>query len=153
MSLALRRFVVLQAFLIWQGGFFFYATVVVPTGTVVLESAKLQGAITQGTTNWLNAFGVASLVLLAWDQLASPIRCRKRWLSWSLMAIALGVQISLHPVLDRMFDAETGSYTDRPTFKYWHGIYLWATAVHWLAGLAALWFMLCAWHAESRSRP
>ena len=151
MPLALRRFFVLQAFLIWQGGFFFYAAVVVPTGTAVLESAKLQGAITQRTTNWLNAFGVASLATLAWDQLASPIRCRKRWLAWSLMAIALAVQITLHPVLDRLFDAETALYIDRPTFKYWHGIYLWATAVHWLAGLAAVWFMLLAWHTESRS--
>lgn len=152
MWLALRRFLVLQAFLIWQGGFFFYAVVVVPVGTAVLESAKLQGAITQRTTNWLNAFGVAALTALAWDQLSSSVRCQRRWLAWWLMALPLAVQIALHPVLDRNFDAAGLAYTDRPTFKYWHGVYLWATAVHWLAGLAAVWFMLRAWHLESRGR-
>lgn len=152
MSSALRRFLVVQTFLIWQGGFFIYAVVVVPIGTAVLESASLQGAITQRVTNWLNVIGLLSLVLLAWDQVEVRTFRRSRWIAWSFLAVTLAVQIGLHPSLDRMFDSELRSFADRPTFKFWHGVYLWAAVVQWVIGLMAVWFMLRAWHAESRSR-
>ena len=41
-----RRFVVVQALLLWQGGFLFYAAIVVPVGTDELGSAFAQGKIT-----------------------------------------------------------------------------------------------------------
>ena len=46
----LRRFLVVQALLLWQGGFLFYAAFVVPAGTEVLGSAAAQGAITVRAT-------------------------------------------------------------------------------------------------------
>ena len=43
----LRRFLVLIALFFWQGGFTFYAAVVVPVGQQVLHSHLRQGFVTQ----------------------------------------------------------------------------------------------------------
>ena len=67
MSEIARRFVVLHAFLLWQGGFVVYGGVVVPVGAEVLGSDRLQGFVTQQVTGWLNLFGVAWCAALAWD--------------------------------------------------------------------------------------
>ena len=64
----LRRFLVVQALMLWQGGFLFYAAVVVPAGTEVLGSGAAQGPITARVTDALNLCGLAALVLTAWDQ-------------------------------------------------------------------------------------
>jgi hypothetical protein len=149
----LRRFLVFQSLLAWQGGFFFYAVVVVPVGTRILESAALQGAITQSVSNWLNAFGVVSLGLLAWDQVAVPHRRTGRWYTWSVMAACHVALIALHPYLDSHFDPADLTYGDRPTFKFWHGIYLWAIGLQWFAGLASAWLTLSAWHRPSKGAP
>ena len=47
---ALRRFIVLVALCFWQGGFTFYAGVVVPVGTDVLGSSLKQGFVTRRVT-------------------------------------------------------------------------------------------------------
>ena len=39
MALTLRRFLVVQALMLWQGGFLFYTSAVVPTGTNLLGAA------------------------------------------------------------------------------------------------------------------
>ena len=65
-----RRFLVIQALLLWQGGFLFYAAVVVPTGTEVLGSFE-QGRVTRHVTNSMNVIGAVTLIILAWDQLAN----------------------------------------------------------------------------------
>lgn len=54
-----RTFLLFQAWLAWQGGFFFYAAVVVPIGSDVLGSPITQGFVTQEVTRWLNILGVA----------------------------------------------------------------------------------------------
>src|SRR5262249_56597146 len=89
----LRRFLVLIALFFWQGGFTFYAAVVVPIGQQVLNSHLRQGFITQQVTNYLNLSGAIALVPLAWEVVVSgdPSR-RRRWfrgLLWTLMALAL----------------------------------------------------------------
>ena len=53
----LRRLLVLAAFAFWQGGFTFYAAVVVPVGTEVLGSSMEQGSITRRVTVYLNMAG------------------------------------------------------------------------------------------------
>src|SRR5437899_2231150 len=53
----LRRFTVLIALMFWQGGFTFYAAVVVPIGQEELGSHESQGFITRGVTNYQNRAG------------------------------------------------------------------------------------------------
>jgi hypothetical protein len=65
MRISLRRLLVLQFLLLWQGGFVFYTAVVVPAGTAVLGSAAAQGAITARVTDTLNLIGLLSLFMLA----------------------------------------------------------------------------------------
>ena len=148
-----RRFLVVQSLLAWQGGFFFYAVVVVPVGTRVLESASLQGAITQSVSNWLNVFGGIALAVLAWDQLATRSHQRGRWATWVVMALTLLLVASLHHTLDALFDAESATTTNRATFKFWHGVYLWTMAAQWLAALVSVWLSLMAWHRQSKGAP
>ena len=62
----LRRFSVIAALMFWQGGFTFYAAVVVPIGQENLGHEE-QGFITREVTNYLNLAGAAALLLLAWD--------------------------------------------------------------------------------------
>jgi hypothetical protein len=65
-----RRFVVIYAFLLWQGGFVVYGGVVVPIGSDQLGSDLAQGLITQRVSVWLNIFGVVWCLALGWDCLA-----------------------------------------------------------------------------------
>ena len=59
----LRRFLVVIAFLFWQGGFLFYASVVVPVAQKELatsqepDSHRRQGFVTRRVTNFLNLSG------------------------------------------------------------------------------------------------
>ena len=149
----LRRFLVFQSLLAWQGGFFLYATFVIPIGTEVLESAAQQGAITQRVSNWLNVLGVLALVLLAVDQIAvRPLR-KSRWVVWFMAALCHIYQLVLHPCLDSQFDPATLAIKDRQRFYFWHETYLTAAGIQWFACLIAIWLLLVAWHRESRGTP
>ena len=147
MPMAVLRFLVLWLFLVWQGGFFVYAAIVVPIGTDVLESARLQGAVTQRVTHWLNGFGIAALLAIAFlDLLTMTVRAnRARWFCWLIMAVAHLMQLHLRTILDRDFDPTTLSIADRPHFRYWHGVYLWAAAIQWAVGLLWLALTIRAW--------
>jgi len=141
----LRRFLALQAFLAWHGGFFFYAAVVVPTGTDVLGSPAAQGAITQQVTTWLNRIGIVALAVLAWDVSATPPYRRRRWATWGLMAICLAALFYLHAVLDANFDPVRRSSPDPATFHVVHEVYLSVSTALWAAGLVFAWFTVKAW--------
>ena len=73
-----RRLLVLAALMFWQGGFTFYAAVVVPVGKEVLGSHFNQGRITRRVTVYLNLAGAVALLPLAWDAAASADRAA-RW--------------------------------------------------------------------------
>src|SRR5689334_22865465 len=66
-----RRFAVLAALMFWQGGFTFYAGVVVPIGTDVFGSAAGQAGITRRVAWYINVSGAAALAVFAWDVLAA----------------------------------------------------------------------------------
>lgn len=152
----LRRVLVLFAFAVWQGGFFFYASVVVPVGTDVLGSAAAQGTITRRVTNWLNFIGVIGLIVTAWDQSRTrdprSRRVATRWWTWSVMLVCQYLLFFLHQVLDYFMSPDGTRIVIRPFFRPVHEAYLWACTVQWAAGLVMLWLMLKAWSAEDREK-
>jgi hypothetical protein len=149
----LRRFLVLAALMFWQGGFTFYAAIVVPIGTDVLGSKAEQGRITRQVAFDINLTGAIALAVLAWDVVATPSPRTMRWgrrLTWFAMAVALGVLFLLHGRLDSMFNPDDLFIADRPTFRMLHRAYLWVSTVQW--GCAILFAMatLAAWQVADR---
>ena len=149
---SLRRFVVVQAFAVWQGGFVFYSAVVVPTGTDALGAAA-QGEVTRAVTVWLNLLGLVWAAVFLWELLADPDpdrgRRRLRWAGWVLAVELLVALALLHLRLERLLDAD-----DPPApglFYRWHAAYLWASTAHWLLGLLLAWLTVRAWGAAPRA--
>ena len=139
MATLLRRFVVLTALMFWQGGFLFYASVVVPIGQEVLDSHKEQGFITQRVTNYLNLSGAIALALLAWDIAASrdksTWRYSARWLCWLGMLATLLWLVWLHPRLDDLLDATLKDIIEHRSFRAQHRTYLWVSTAQWVFGM------------------
>ncbi|MGL6074432.1 MAG: hypothetical protein ACRC8S_09760 [Fimbriiglobus sp.] len=141
----LRRFVVIYAFLLWQGGFVFYGAVVVPIGSDVLGSDRPQGFITQRVTVWLNFFGLVWCAALTWDCLSH----RDRWRGW-LVLVSLVLQLALfaiHWEMTTYLDFDTETVTSRLTFRRWHQVYLTISTAHWLMAIVVLWRTLRLWRA------
>jgi hypothetical protein len=150
--IVLRRFLVLAALMFWQGGFTFYAAVVVPVGQHVLGSHLEQGLITRRVTPYLNLAGTVALLALAWDTAATrdPTVHRRwwRWLAWAGMLLTLGALAWLHPRLDGLLEPHSGRILDRGSFRTGHRWYLWLSTVQWALGIAYGLATLAAWRAE-----
>lgn len=150
----LRRFLVLAALMFWQGGFTFYAAVVVPIGQEVLGSHQSQGFITRQVTDYLNLAGAICLLPLAWDTaISTPSSIRRhwlRWLSWVGMAVILGLLVGLHGQLDTLLDPDAYAILDRPTFRSGHRLYLWLSTIQWSFCLVYMGLTLIAWREEDR---
>jgi hypothetical protein len=155
MGQLLRRFTVAATLMFWQGGFTFYAAIVVPTGADVLGGHLEQGFVTRRVTNYLNLAGAAALPVLAWDVASSSdvVRWRRRlrWAIWALLVATLAGQVWLHVRLDRLLDAGEHVILDRAAFRWEHGFYLNVSTVQWFAGLIALFLSLWAWRAELKT--
>jgi hypothetical protein len=136
----LRRFLLFQAFMLWQGGFLFYTSFVVPVGTRVLGSAEGQGRITARVTESLNVCGVVALALMLWDVVVR--RGQARFVLWFVMAAIQAWLFHLHAELDARMDAERTFVVKRDEFYGLHRLYLIASTVQWVAGLAWMWLAL-----------
>ncbi len=148
-----RRFLVLIALLFWQGGFTFYAAVVVPTGQEVLGSHLDQGFITRQVTNSLNLSGAVALLVLALDLAAAreTARVRRlRWLLWLGMVATLVALVWLHPHIDQYLDPETQTVIDHKAFYPLHRLYLWVSTVQWGCAVGYAWLTLRAWRETDR---
>lgn len=145
-----RRCLVVAALMFWQGGFTFYASIVVPVGQSVLGS-DIQGQLTQRVTNFLNLAGLCALAVLAWEASTSddPARWRRglRWASWIGAAIALGLLAWLHLELDARL-GPSAEVHQRRIFRVWHRAYLWVSTVQWAFLLAFTGLTLWAWSME-----
>lgn len=140
----------------WQGGFTFYAAVVVPIGQDELGSHLPQGFITRRVTNYLNLAGAVALVPLAWDVVADPSVKRRlaRGLCWFGMAAALAVLVWLHPRLDALMDLDSQTLLDRRSFRTGHRWYLWISTVQWALAVVYTALSVWAWKAElAKPRP
>jgi hypothetical protein len=153
MTLA-RRFVVLAALMFWLGGFTFYASIVVPIGTRVLQSSRRQGFITREVTADLNRTAAACLAILALDVLLARDPSRLRW--WTragLFLVMAGCQIELfflHDQLDALLQPRGGIVLDPETFRPGHRLYLWVHTGQWFAGWTFVALTLRAWQVEDR---
>src|SRR5262249_13685596 len=145
---------VLATVMFWQGGFTFYAGVVVHVGSGVLGSHLEQGLITRSVTNYLNLAGLTALVAWAWDIAnTSDLAERRRWLRWALWALlvlTLGVLAWLHLPLDELIDPDSPSILDRPRFRELHVWYLNISTLQWAASLILTVATLLAWRSEDR---
>src|SRR5262245_57469411 len=122
----------------WQGGFTFYAAVVVPVGTQVLGSALDQGWITRSVTFWLNLAGAAALTAWVWDiavQADAPSHRRRRFVLWSALALLLVALFILRGRLDALMDADAQRILERGTFRSWHRGYLILSTVQWAGSM------------------
>lgn len=151
MVLTLWRFVVLWSLLFWQGGFLFYAAVVVPTAQQVIGHQQ-QGFITRHVSVWLNVAGIVALVVLAvdffvdWDR-----RPARRWLlvlCWLGMTGTLVALLLLHPHMDALMDAESYVIDRRSHFRYLHRIYLWTITGQWACAVAHTLLLMSAWRCH-----
>jgi hypothetical protein len=150
MLIVLRRCLILAAFAFWQGGFTFYAAVVVPVGTEVLGSSLDQGFITRRVTIYLNLTGGIALLLFALDNIfqRDPMRVRGlcRWSTWLGMAFALGILVWLHPRMDQLL--QSGFSADvEIRFRNLHRWYLWISTVQWGLGVVYLLITVWSWRA------
>jgi hypothetical protein len=146
-----RRFVVLAALFFWQGGFTFYAAVVVPVAQLQLGDRR-QGFITRKVTNYLNLSGAIALAPLAWDVLAGrdSVRWRRRARGalWLVLALTLAALYWEHGWLDDLLIPKGGIVTDPELFHPRHRVYLWTSTVQWAAALGYLALTLRAWQVE-----
>jgi hypothetical protein len=151
-----RRFLVLIALMFWQGGFTFYAAVVVPIGQDVVGKLT-QPFITRQVAPAINIAGGAALLILVLDLVASaresPWAHRLRWLTWLGMVAALVVLVWLHPHIDRYLDVEAQDILDRKALRPWHRAYLWVSTVQWGFALVYVWLTLRAWRQADCSPP
>ncbi len=150
----LRRLLLLAVLLFWQGGFLFYATVVIPIGRQVLGDIRQQARITRQATLALNAAGGAAVVVLAWDLLvlSDPLRARHRGrgLLWLLLLLSLLGLVWLRSLLDRQFDHSALQIADPTTFSGGHRLYVGLSIVQTGLALGFLVLTLLAWQARDR---
>ncbi len=148
-----RRFLVVVALMFWQGGFTFYAAVVVPIGQEVVGQLT-QPFITRQVARGINAAGAVALLILALDLVAAASEARwahrLRWLLWLGMVAALLTLVWLHPHIDRYMDLEYQEIIDRRALRPWHRAYLWVSTVQWGFGLVYVWLTLRAWREADR---
>jgi hypothetical protein len=153
MLIVLRRFLAVAALMFWQGGFTFYASVVVPIGQRVLGSHLEQGLITREVTWYLNVSGAFALAVLVIELQASgtprQLQLRWRWAIWGVMALVLFSLVLMHPAMNALIDADAHTIAHREEFRTRHRIYLWVSTLDWVLGIAYLWLMLKSWTGKN----
>lgn len=152
----LRRFLVIQLLMLWQGGFLFYAVFVVPVGTEVLGSSLAQGRITRVVAASMNVIGVIALFVFAWELLqgSATRRAIRYWLwgSWGVLAAGLIALFLLYPRLHDLVDFDGSRHLDRDRFYWFHRVYLCISAAQWVASVVFVVVLLQAWRADDRNQ-
>ncbi len=145
-----RRFLVLAVLFFWQGGFVFYAGVVVPIGREELGTRSKQTVITNRVTYYINLAGAVSMAPLLWDVFAPDPSARRRWVRgglWVILLVTLLAQTYLYREMNGMLDAIL-SGIDPPSFWLVHRTYLWLSTGQFVAGLGYLLATVLAWRGQ-----
>jgi hypothetical protein len=149
----LRRLLVLIALMFWQGGFTFYASVVVPVAQQQLGH-RGQGFITVEVTNFLNLAGAAAVAVLAWDLAALKERPGLRrnllWSCWAGMLVTLVLLVRQHMSLAAMMIPANRQLTNPSLFSAMHRWYLWLSTFQWVFALGYAGLSLWTWRCEDR---
>jgi hypothetical protein len=149
--LLFRRFLVVIALFFWQGGFTFYASIVVPLGQQVFGHLR-QGFLTRQVTVYLNVAGAAALTVMVWDLIAAvdprPWRRRSRWLLWTALLLTLLGLFWLHGRLNEQLVIKGRIILDPELFHTRHRLYLWISTVQWACSLLYLFITLVIWRRE-----
>jgi hypothetical protein len=147
----LRRYLTLAVLSFWQGGFTFYAAVVVPVGQE-LTSHLDQGFITRRVTFYLNLSGAAALLILAWDLFAPDFSRWRRMGRVGLWVVLIAAQVYLFVLHDQLDDLllPDKKITDVKSFRPSHRLYLWVSTAQWFAALFYVGLSLAAWRAEDQ---
>jgi hypothetical protein len=152
----MRRLLVLIALMFWQGGFTFYASVVVPVAQQQLGH-RGQGFITNEVTNFLNLSGAIALAVLAWDLSAAKDRPGLRryllWTCWAGMVVVLVLLVRQHMGLADMMIPAHRQLTNPRLFQAMHRWYLWLSTVQWGLAIAYTGLLLWVWRCEDRCVP
>jgi hypothetical protein len=151
--LVVCRFVIVAALMFWQGGFTFYAAVVVPIGTEVLGGKSEQARITRQVAPWINWSGAAALGILAIETAltrSGRLLTWGRWLAWLAMAGCLVALFAMYPHMDEMFHGEEAYLDSRAVFRPWHRAYLWILSVQWVLAILFTVLTLAAWRSADR---
>lgn len=145
----IRRFLLLVALAFSFGGFSFYAAVVVPVGSAVLDSTS-QGFVTRQVTHFLNAGQFVLLLILAWEiRAGNQTKAARRQLLilCGILSLCCTGLIIAHPWLDSLLDAEAFSISHPEEFYFRHRVYLWVSSVQWLATLTLIWVLQASWQS------
>lgn len=147
-----RRLLVLAAFAFWQGGFTFYAAVVVPIGAEVLGSAAEQGRITRPVTGYMNLAGAVAIAIFSADVTAVAPRRRSRALILVAEIALLVALIVIRSHLEGMIEHDSAFPADRAAFRPWHRLYLWLSTAQWALAIAFLALTLSAWRQSDSNK-
>lgn len=153
-AILVRRFLVVAALMYWQGGFVFYAAIVVPIGNEVLGSPERQAAITRQVAQQINWSGAIALIVFAWDLIATRPRHllrRIRVANWLGMGVCLIVLSLVYRHLDRLFHGEEAFLDDHSTFRPWHRAYLWVSTAQFVFTCLFTITTLIAWRRLDRN--
>jgi len=134
----------------WQGGFVFYAGVVVPVGRAAIGAD--QSVVTQRVTNYLNLSGAIALLPFAWDVWATGAGKRARSLLWFGMAAALPILVWLHLRLDAALDPNTPNLQAQIAFTATHSAYLWVSTFQWACAVLFTLGSVYVWKTEDGVR-
>lgn len=153
---AFRRFALWMALSFTFGGFLFYASVVVPTGTRVLGTTT-QGFVTRHVTDSLNIAMLGTLTLLVWEIVASRKSRGKRAtrilvVCSALIAVCCLTLWVVHWKLETLLAEEEFAVLDGPGFYQLHRVYLWVSTLQWLSSLPVYWVLANAvpWNPDKR---
>lgn len=135
----MKRIIALLAlfsFMLWWGGFTFYAAFVIPTGQQVLGSHILVGFITQQVAPVINSIALITCLLcfIAEWLFAGSIRAVKKH-AYVFTIIMLGGLITLYtlyPQMQTLLNNQTHTITNEPHFYLLHRIYLLTCTAMWL---------------------
>jgi hypothetical protein len=148
MPMLLLRFTLIFALALWQGGFLFYALVVVPVGSDVV-GVRDQGFITQRVSEWFNGFGGLALGVAAMEWIITPDTHRRRRLARGTLlgvnVLVLAATAALHFAVDQYLDADTRSVRDAGRFYVLHARYLVLSGVQWVLVMILLALTLSTW--------